>query len=369
VIPQMAQRDYYAVLGVQPDADQKTIKDAFRELALKYHPDRNKAPDAEERFKEIAEAYAILSDPKKRAEYDSRGFAGVSGFTAEDLFGGIDFEDLLGGAGIGLGDLFGRFFGRRTKGPPRGADIELHLELPLEKIASGGPENVHVSRMQRCQDCGGSGAKAGTKPRPCEACKGTGRIVTMREQQNILIQTSTTCTACRGQGQIIDEPCPKCGGTGRISIEQTLEIQVPPGIEEATVLRIAGHGEASESPVGAPGDLYVHVTSAPDSRFVRMGADLWHELEVPVVDAVLGSSCKVPTLKKPVSVRVPAGTQPGTVLRLKGKGLPKFGGSGNGDLLVRVSVRVPEKLEPNQMNLWQQLRALQEHGQPASVRE
>lgn len=349
------------MLGVPRNAGEKEIKNAFRELALKYHPDRNKEPGAEERFKEIAEAYAVLSDPKKRAEYDARGFAGVAGFTPEDLFGGIDFADLFGTAGFGLGEgLFERFFGRRAKGPPRGADIRLDLQLPLERIASGGPEKIRLPRTGRCEDCRGSGAKAGTKPRTCETCRGTGRITKTQQQQDILLQTTTTCANCKGRGQFIDEPCPKCAGTGKVTREQDLEIQIPPGIEEGTMLRVAGHGEVSEAAGGVPGDLYVRVTSAPDPRFTRMGADLWHELEIPVVDAVLGSSGKVPTLKKPVTVRIPPGTQPGTILRLRGKGLPEFGGSGHGDLLVRILVRIPENPGPEELKLWRQLRELRE---------
>jgi molecular chaperone DnaJ len=231
--------------------------------------------------------------------------------------------------------------------------------LPLEKIASGGPELVHFTRKQACPDCSGSGAKAGTKPRTCAACKGTGQYVASQHRGNVLIQTATTCANCSGRGKFIDEPCPKCSGTGENRQVQTLEIQIPPGIEEGAVLRVPGHGEPAPAQGGLPGDLYVHVTSA-DPRFTRMGADLWYDAEIPVTDAVLGASRKVPALKKPVTVQIPAGTQPGTVLRLKGKGLPEFGGKGHGDLLVRVTVKIPAHLNAEELKLWQQLRNLQE---------
>ncbi len=355
------------MLGVRRDADPKAIKDAFSELALKYHPDRNKEPGAEEKFKEIAEAYAILSDEKKRAEYDARGFAGVSGFSREDLFGGIDFEDLFGGmpgglgAGLG-GGLFERFFGgRRARGPARGASIEVSLEVPLERIAEGGSERVRYSRSERCPECAGTGAKAGTKPRECEVCHGTGRVFDVQRQRNVVLQTAKVCAACGGEGRFIDSPCGRCGAQGRVLREEEIEVKIPPGLEEGTVLRVQGHGEGAEEAGGLPGDLFVHVTSRPDEQFGRVGADLWHELRVPVVDAVLGANYRVPTLKKPVSVRIPAGTQPGTILRLRGKGLPEAGGRGMGDLLVRVAVRVPERPGPEEMRLWEEMKRLVDH--------
>ena len=223
------QRDYYEVLGVPHDADAKTIKDTFRKLALKYHPDRNKAPDAEARFKEIAEAYAILSDPKKRADYDSRGFAGVAGFSAEDLFSGIDFGDIFGDTGFGFdlggvglfGDLFRRH--RRPAGPARGGDLEVRLVIPLEKVNSGGDETVRFNRPVSCTRCHGSGAKPGTEPRKCSACNGTGQQVTTRketkEKGTISFQQITTCPVCNGQGTFIDHPCETCNGRGEINKE------------------------------------------------------------------------------------------------------------------------------------------------------
>ena len=198
-----AQRDYYEVLGVPREADQQAIKDAFRKLALQYHPDRNIAPDSEERFKEIAQAYAVLSDPHKRADYDAGGFAGVGGFTPEDLFGGIDFGDIFGGLGFDLGGegLFDRFFGRRPSGPPRGANVEVELVIPLERVASGGEETVQIAHPQVCATCLGSGAKPGTAPRRCEACGGTGRQVVSQRHEGLVVQQISSCASCQGRGR------------------------------------------------------------------------------------------------------------------------------------------------------------------------
>jgi len=347
------------VLGVPREADQKAIKDAFRSLALQYHPDRNKAPGAEERFKEIAEAYAVLSDPRKRAEYDTRGFAGVAGFTPEDLFGGIDFEDIFGGLNFDFGGtgLFGNFF-RRHAGPPRGANVEVDLTIPLERVASGGEETVRLARPAACPACKGSGAKTGTAPRRCETCGGSGRQVKSKHEGGVTMQQISTCPVCHGRGSIIDQLCPDCGGRGEIAREETLTVTIPAGVEEGMALRISGKGMPSAEPGGTTGDLYVVVRSAPDSRFERLGADLWRSATIPVADAVLGTELEVPTLDGTASVTVPPGTQPDALLRLKGKGLPEFGAKRHGDLYLRMRVHVPEKLSREERELYEKLRGL-----------
>lgn len=353
------------MLGVPRDADAKAIKDAFRTLALKYHPDRNKAADAEERFKQIAEAYAVLSDPKKRAEYDARGFAGVAGFSPEDLFGGINFEDIFGGAGFDFdfgGGLFDHFFHRRRHGPAPGANVEVELSIPLQRVVSGGPEQVRFARPATCPDCHGSGAKAGTQPRTCSVCGGSGRqIRTQREHKDknqITVQQISVCPECHGRGQIIDHPCPRCSGRGEIELEESLSVTIPIGAEEGMALRVPGHGLPSQEPGGRSGDLFVVVRSTPDPRFARDGADLWHSESLPVADAVLGITLQVPTLDGHASVTIPPGTQPDSVLRLRGKGLPEFGGGGHGDLYVRIQLQIPQQLSPQERALYQQLRAL-----------
>ncbi len=348
------------MLGVPRSADAKAIRDAFRTLALKYHPDRNKEPGAEERFKEIAEAYAILSDPKKRAAYDAGGIGAAGGIPPEDLFGGINFEEIFGGLGFGFGDsFFDRVFRRhRRRGPEPGANLEIEVEVTLEKIAKGGEETVRLRHPAACQACNGSGAAAGTAPRQCETCHGSGQRSTTRQEGGITFAQITGCAACGGRGSIIDEPCAQCAGSGRVEREESLEVKIPAGAEEGMALRIPGRGMPSAEPGGASGDLFVVIRTALDPRFERRGADLWHNAAIQIADAVLGTTLDVPTLDGPASVKVPAGTQPGSVLRLRDKGLPRFGGGGHGALYVSLQVVVPKRLSPEERKLYQRLRAV-----------
>lgn len=375
-----AQRDYYEILGVPRNATEKQIKDAFRTLAMKLHPDRNKSPDAEERFKEVAAAYAVLSDPAKRRDYDERGFAGVAGFSEEDLFRNVDFQDLFGGlnfdfAGLGAGlggglggGLFERFFGRRHAGPPRGENIEIELLVPLARVASGGEEQVRYTRPLTCSKCGGSGAKEGTRPRRCSACEGTGRKTQQSRRRRgpgeVLVQTVYPCPDCNGRGEIIEQPCPDCGGRGVSQREESLTVNVPVGVEEGMALRIPGHGLPSSTKGGVPGDLFVIVRSSPDPRFERAGADLWRTERLTVPEAVLGATHRIQTLEGDVDVKIPRSSQPDSVLRLQGKGLPQFGARGRGDLFLRLRVTVPEELTSQQRELYQQLRLLEQPGTP-----
>lgn len=354
------------MLGVSRDADQKAIKDAFRTLALKYHPDRNKESGAEERFKEIAEAYAILSDPGKRAEYNARGFAGVEGFSREDLFSGINFDDIFGGAGFDLGGgLFDMFFHRQHRaGPRRGADIEVELVIPLERVAEGGDAQVRIARPVVCHACHGTGAAGGAAPRTCPACKGSGRITrsSRQEKEHVLIQQIATCPDCQGRGSIIDQLCPQCRGSGEESKDEDLTVRIPAGVEEGMALRIAGKGMPGEAAGGAAGDLLVIVRSRPDPRFERAGADLLRQESIALTDAVLGTTLHVPTLHGNASVTIPPGTQPGSVLRLKGKGLPEYGSSRHGELYLRIDVKIPEHLTREERELYERLRALAASG-------
>lgn len=350
------------MLGVARDAGQKAIKDAFRDLALKYHPDRNKEAGAEERFKEIAEAYAILSDPKKRADYDARGFAGVAGFSREDLFGGINFEDIFGGLNFdfGGGSPFEGFFHRRRSGPARGANIEVDVFVPLERVVSGGEEEVRLTRPATCAACHGTGERGGAAPPKCENCAGTGRITRSRrdDKEHVLIQQITTCPVCQGRGSKLEHPCPQCQGRGEVEQEESLTVKIPVGVEEGLVLRIPGKGMPSPDPGGVAGDLFAVVHTRRDPRFERMGADLLRLETIPLTDAVLGATLNVPTLDGSASVTVPPGTQPDAVLRLKEKGLPAFGQGPRGDLYLRIGVRVPEHLTRQERELYEKLRAL-----------
>lgn len=364
-------RDYYDVLGIPADADDKAIKDAFRTLALKYHPDRNREPGAEEKFKEIAAAYAVLSDPEKRKAYDAQGFAGVSGFSEEDLFRDIDFGDLFAGMGFDLGGfvgggLFERLFGgRRHVGPSRGRNLEIALEIPLSRVAHGGEEKIRYMRTKHCPACHRTGARDGTKHHPCAACQGTGQKTqdSRRKQRTgeVLVRSIGVCPECNGSGRIIDEQCPQCLGQGLVEEEEALTVNVPIGAEEGMVLRIPGHGMPSGEKGGAPGDLFVILRSEVDPRFQREEADLWRREEITIAEAVLGTQKNVPSLDGSVEMHVPAGTQPGMVLRLTGKGLPRFGGGRHGDLYVRIDVRVPERLSEREKALYVQLRELENH--------
>jgi molecular chaperone DnaJ len=354
------QRDYYEVLGIPRDAEQKAIKEAFRQLALRYHPDRNKEPGAEAKFKEIAEAYAVLSDPRKRADYDARGFAGVAGFSPEELFGGINLGDLFGGQGFefGLGgDLFERFFGHRRRAERgKGESIWVELAIPLERVLTGGEEVVAFTRPQACTVCGGSGAKAGTTPKQCATCAGRGQQVRAEKKGNVTFQQITTCPACGGRGTLIESRCPTCDGSGKTTQRNEVKVKIPVGVEEGMELRIPGHGLPSTRAGAPPGDLYVVVHTVSDRRFERRGANLWRNETLQVADAVLGTKLTVPTLAGEATVEVPPGTQPGSLLRLRGKGLPLFGQDRKGDLYLALGIHIPDRLSAGERELYDQLR-------------
>lgn len=348
------------MLGVAKDADQKAIKDAFRNLAMKYHPDRNKEPDAEARFKEIAEAYAILSDAKRRADYDTQGFAGVGDVSQQDIFSGINFDDIFAGFNFnfGAGNPFESFLHPHPSGPARGANIEVDLFVSLERIASGGEESIQLSHPAKCMACHGLGTKNGESPKNCSACGGTGRITQSRREKNdhVLIQQISICHACNGSGKIIEHPCPECHGSGETDKIESLTVKIPKGIEEGMALRIHGKGMPSPDADGIDGDLLVVVRARPDPRFIREGADLVAQETISLLDAVLGTTLKVPTLGGSASVTIPPGTQPGTVLRLKDKGLPQFGSTHNGVMYLRLAVKIPEKISSEERELYEKLR-------------
>ena len=303
----------------------------------------------------------MLSDPKKRADYDAGGFAGLKDMRPEDLFGGIDFDNLFGGLGFDFGGgIFDRFFGgrRHAAGPQRGGNLEAVLRIPLARVVSGGEEQVRLERAVQCPACKGSGAKSGTSPRSCAACQGSGREVKSSREGGVTFQRVSSCPACGGRGSFIDEPCTECHGRGQVERAETLTVKVPAGVEEGMVLRIPGHGLAAPVANGPAGDLFVVVHTLPDARFKRAGADLWRLQELNLPDAVLGTELEIPTLDATTRVTVPPGTQPDTVLRLRGKGLPHFGNQQRGDLLLRLNVVVPEHLSADERGLYEQLRDL-----------
>ena len=357
------ERDYYEVLGISRDADAKAVKQAYHRLAMKWHPDRNRSPEAEERFKEIAKAYAILSDPAKRARYDAAGFEGVAHFSFDDLFRDLDLGGIFGDTGLGAGggDLFDRFF--HAERPRRGLNLRVSLNVALERIDRGGAETVRFVRPAVCATCGGFGTRSGKPPEPCRSCDGTGRKVvtrtsSRRKEAGIRFEQVSACGACGGSGRVVTDSCRDCGGEGRLEQDETIRIDIPRGIEDGTVLRVPAHGLPGETRGAPPGDLLVGVYTAPDSRFERRGADLWRTVTVDVTDAVLGTTITVPTLSRSVSVKVPAGTQPEEVLRLGGKGLPRYRGGGRGDLKLRIRVRVPEHCSERERELYRELKAL-----------
>jgi molecular chaperone DnaJ len=355
-------RDYYEVLGVSKNASKDEIKDAYRKLAMQYHPDRNKAPDAEERFKEISEAYAALSDDEKRQQYDTLGHPGFDQrYTSEDIFRGTDFDSIF--RDLGFGDLFRSFFGGGFEGGfgggfreriNRGEDLVYDLEITLEEAAKGTEKEIDVPRTEKCDVCNGSGASPGTSPRTCPRCNGAGKVQHMRRSSFAMYVQVTACPTCRGKGTLIDSPCKNCRGTGLVKKRRKITVKVPIGIDEGYQLRLRGEGEMASNG-GSPGDLYVLVHILPHELFMREGDNLWHVLRIGYPQAALGADVSVPTLEGSITVKIHPGTQPGEVIKLKGKGMPRFRGYGRGDLLVRVGISVPEKLTQQQRALLEQL--------------
>lgn len=351
----MSKRDYYEVLGVARTATDQEIKSAYRKLALKHHPDRNPGNrEAEEHFKEAAEAYAVLADGDKRHVYDRFGHAGLG--TAATGAGGFDptvftgFEDILGGLGdiFGFGDVFGG--GRRRGGAARGSDLRYDLEISFQESAKGTETTIQIPRQESCETCNGSGAAAGSKPTTCPQCHGRGQL---RYQQGFFT-VARTCGQCRGTGKSIGTPCGTCRGAGRVEKERKLTVKIPAGIATGQRLRLGGEGEGGAGG-GPAGDLYVvvHVQSHP--RFTRDGNDLLCEVPISFPVAALGGEITVPTIDGEESLDVPEGTQGGTTFRLRGKGMPDVGGRGRGDLLVSVRVSTPTSLTRDQRRAIEEL--------------
>jgi molecular chaperone DnaJ len=352
-------RDYYEVLGVARTASKEEIKDAYRKRAMQYHPDRNKSADAEEKFKEISEAYAVLSDDQKRVQYDHLGHAGFDQrYTTEDIFRGADFESVLRDLGFGFGfdDLFSAFFGGRgfRTRVSRGQDLAYDLDITLEEAAKGVEKEIEVPRTEKCDVCRGTGARPGTSPRTCPKCNGSGSVRNVTRSGFGTFVRVVPCTTCGGRGTIIDSPCPKCRGTGLVRRERKIAVKVPAGIDEGYQLRLHGQGETPPNG-GSPGDLYVLIHLLPHQYFKRREDDLLFRLKIGFPHAALGTEISVPTLDGNTDVKIRPGTQPGEIVKLKGKGMPRFRGYGRGDLLVRVDVEVPEKLSQQQKVLIKEL--------------
>lgn len=351
-------RDYYDVLGVKKNDSVDDIKKAYRKLAMEYHPDRNKSPDAEEKFKEISEAYGVLSDANKRQQYDQFGHAGIDmRYSQEDIFRGVDFDDIFrdmgfGGFGFGRGEsIFDLFFGRqRREGPSRGSDIRTEVTIKFEEAATGKTIYLEVPRSETCDECKGSGAKPGTSPKSCPTCGGSGQVSRTQSTPFGRFMTTSTCGTCRGEGRIIDTPCTSCHGSGLVQKKRRIEVKIPPGVDTGSRLRIAREGEAGTKG-GPPGDLYVDIYVKPHSIFTRQENDILMEAVISFSQAALGDDIAVPTLNGKVMMKIPPGTQSGHIFRLKGKGFPSLHFSGKGDQLVKVQVSVPTKLNDRQKEL------------------
>lgn len=357
----MAKKDYYEVLGVGKSADEGDIKKAYRKLALKYHPDKN--PDdksAEEKFKEAAEAYEVLSDPDKRARYDRFGHAGVSqngggggfsgGMTMDDIF--QQFGDIFSDSPFE--SFFGRSSGRRTSGE-RGTNLRIKVSLTLDEIAKGVTKKIKVKKRITCDTCGGSGAKDRTALRTCGTCNGSGYVRQVRSTFLGQMQTTTTCPNCHGSGQVITENCPSCKGEGRRVGEDTINIEIPAGVEDGMQLSMRGRGNAGMKG-GPPGDLMITIEEKPHQFLHRDGQQVIYELYLNFADAALGTQIEVPTIDGSVKIKVPAGTQSGKIFRLQGKGLPSVHGHSTGDQLIHVSIWTPKKLSDDEKRLLEQLR-------------
>ena len=349
-------RDYYEVLGVERTASGDEVRTAFRKLAMEFHPDRNPGNHAaEERFKEVAEAYDALSDPEKRARYDR--FGSSQGF---DPFAGF-------GGATSINEIFGEVFGAHRRGQrrARGADLRYNLQLSFEQAAFGATSRIELQRPRRCETCKGSGAKPGTQPRQCPTCRGSGEI---RVQQGFFA-ISRTCGQCRGEGKIITDRCTPCGGAGGIAEKSSVDVKVPPGVDTGTRLKLRGEGEPAPSPSGEAGDRYVVVEVREHSIFRRQDTEVVCELPISIAQASLGSTVDVPTLDGPHKLKIPAGTQPGKTFRLKGKGIAPLGGGSRGDQHVQIQVEIPTHLSKEQRELLERFAALSgEDTHPAASR-
>lgn len=353
------EKDYYGILGVSRSASQEELRKAYRNLAKQYHPDAN--PDdrsAEERFKEVTEAYEVLRDPQKREAYDRFGVAGVKG-GFQSAGGGADF-DIFGDSLFG--DIFESFFGggARARGgrgprPQAGADISYRMSISLEEAASGVEKTIEVPRSETCSACGGSGAKPGTEPETCPKCHGRGQLLYSQG----FLSVSRPCDRCEGRGKTISDPCKECRGSGRVRTTRKIKVNVPAGAETGLRLRMTNEGELGRHG-GPPGDLYIMIEVEEHPLFERDGDDLLCEFPISFPQAALGSQIEVPTLNGKVRLKIPAGTQSGKIFRLRGKGVVSLRGYGHGDLLVRVVVEVPTKLSSQQRELIQQLAETQE---------
>ena len=356
----MTKRDYYEILGVDKSADKRELKKAYRKLALKYHPDKNPSKDAEEKFKEISEAYAVLSDDNKRKMYDQYGHAGIDQqYTSEDIFRGADFGDIFRGMGFDINDIFSQFFGGRggfssRQRVYRGADLRYDIQISLEDAFHGLEQNIRVPRTETCDTCHGTGAKPGTKPKTCSQCRGNGQLKQTRRTAFGMFTQVTPCPTCQGTGEMIDKKCPKCHGRKTMQVTRSIKLKIPRGVEDGSQLRLHGEGESGP---GGTGDLYIVVHVKPHSTFNRHGADLHIKKTISFPEATLGTKKSVTTLGGTVeTVKIPEGIQYGDIIKVKKAGMPYLQGSGTGDLYIEIGIKTPEKLNRKAKKLMTELQ-------------
>jgi molecular chaperone DnaJ len=342
-------QDYYEVLGVSRNASDAEIKKAFRKLAFQYHPDRNREPEAEEKFKIINEAYQVLSDPEKRNRYDRYGRVDVEGGFSDFGFGGLG--DIFESFWEGFGNIFGR---TAQRVPQKGESLQSHLTLSFEEAVFGCSKEVEVPRIEFCPSCQGIGSKPGTNPETCPDCRGTGQVRKVQQSVFGRYTSVTTCSRCGGRGAVIREPCAQCHGNGRLKVKRKISVAIPAGVDDGYRLRMDGEGSAGIYG-GPPGDLYVTISVKPHRLFHRDGNDILYELPINFAQAALGDEVRVPSLDGKVDLRIPPGTQNGKLFRCKGKGISSIDGRGRGDLLVKVVLTTPQHLDKNQRRLFEEL--------------
>lgn len=343
-----AKRDYYEVLGLSRNATEEEIKKAFRTLAFKYHPDRNREDGTEEKFKEVNEAYEVLSDPEKRAAYDRYGLAGSEGF----------FQQGFDGFGLGgFGDIFEAFFGGTTtasQAPQHGADLHQRVTITLEEAAFGTEKEIKILRTEYCSLCQGTGSKPGTQPARCPNCNGTGQVRRIHQSIFGRFTNITTCPKCRGEGKIVTDPCPQCRGTGREKCHRTLAVKIPAGVEDDSRIRLTGEGDAGARG-GSAGSLFITVSVEEHPLFTRDGDDILYELNINIAQAALGAEVEVLTLGGSTKLKIPGGSQSGQIFRLRNKGIPHLRNGGRGDQLNKLQVVTPESLTKRQRELFEEL--------------
>jgi len=355
----MTKRDYYDILGVNKSASKADIKKSYRKLALKYHPDKNPSKDAEEKFKEISEAYAVLHDDEKRKLYDMYGHAGIDQqFSQEDIFRGADFGNIF--RDMGINDIFEQFFGRgmgfnhRTNRRTRGADLRYDIEIGLEQAYSGLETTIRVPRTETCKNCNGTGARPGTQKKPCTQCNGTGQLRNTRRTAFGIFTQVTPCNRCRGEGTIIESPCPECRGKGLVQKTRSIELKIPQGVDDGSQLRLAGEGEAAS---GGKGDLYVVIHVKKHPKFKRRGLDLLTVEKISFPDAAIGTKIDVKTLEgKMETLKIPESTQNGEIFKIRNAGMPDLNRRGKGDLYVEINIETPKKINRRARKLLEELK-------------